>query len=247
MKEQAKNIEMTIYNEQENNKNESLHEEVIKVLKGIPLNAFCLDVGCGSARIGLWIAQNGANSVGIDIARKRLKFAKESVKMKNITNLHLIQGDIENMPFKDGSFDSGICHAVLHHFPDPSDALREIIRVCKSDLILIEPNGNNPILSLNRVISKSIEKFLGLKWQILVCGTINETLHTPMKYINIMKKESFGNFKIQFHQFNSSAQRDCLLQELILGFVHLQLKVVSLLPTPFGSNFCIIEARRFRL
>ena len=103
------------------------------------------------------------------------------------------------------------------------------------------------MLRINREMSKCVGKLLGIRWQILVCGTINETLHTPIKYINILKKEGFGDFRVHHHHFFSNPVMRGLLASLIADFIHFQLKALSLIsPISIGSNFVIIEAKRLK-
>jgi len=46
----------------------------------------------------------------------------------------------ENLSFKDNSYDYVLCKEAYHHFPRPSIALYEMLRVCKIAVLLIEPN-----------------------------------------------------------------------------------------------------------
>ncbi|MHC1747688.1 MAG: class I SAM-dependent methyltransferase [Cellulosilyticaceae bacterium] len=43
----------------------------------------------------------------------------------------LIQGDAEQLPYKDNSFDVVMCTESFHHYPQPLGALQEIYRVLK--------------------------------------------------------------------------------------------------------------------
>jgi ubiquinone/menaquinone biosynthesis C-methylase UbiE len=243
MKNQAKDVETIVFNGRVY-KRKGLPSPVINILAKIPKNVLCLDAGCGTGRVGIWLALNSRNAIGIDISRKPLEFAKKWANEAGVS-FPIIRGDIEKMPFKTKSFDAVICNFVLHHLPDCSKALEEISRVCKNDLILIEPNGSNPILRVNRVVSKILTKLLGIKWQIIACGTINETLHTPKKYVNIMEKKGFRDFKIQYVQLSDPLDKRLSLTSVINSFTNLELKVLVLLKfTPLYSNFVIIEAKK---
>src|SRR5438309_1650033 len=59
--------------------------------------------------------------------------------------MEIVEGDIEAMPFEDGSFATVICTEVLEHVPDPLMALAEIQRVLRPGGTLI---GSVPARSL---------------------------------------------------------------------------------------------------
>ena len=85
-----------------------------------------LDVGCGTGRYSLEIIQHtGANVVGLDFSRGML--SKASAKKGGIW----LQGDISNMPFKSGSFDTVIIMLVLQHVDDEALALSEAFRILR--------------------------------------------------------------------------------------------------------------------
>ena len=48
----------------------------------------------------------------------------------------------ECLSFEDYSFDYVLCKEAYHHFPRPSIALYEMMRVCKIGVVLIEPNDS---------------------------------------------------------------------------------------------------------
>ena len=49
--------------------------------------------------------------------------------------------------FPEGKFDLIILRGVLHHVLDPAEAIRQCAARTNA-LLIIEPNGNNPILKL---------------------------------------------------------------------------------------------------
>ncbi len=52
----------------------------------------------------------------------------------------VIEADVQNLPFKDNSFDIVTCFEVLEHVPDPVAAMKELRRVCKHRLLISVPN-----------------------------------------------------------------------------------------------------------
>lgn len=90
-----------------------------------------LDVGCGKGRNIHWFYHNNFNVYGIDKNEKSLKKAKETYP-KIASNISC--SEVENLPFKNESFDHIICNAVLH-FAENTDhfltMISEIIRVLK--------------------------------------------------------------------------------------------------------------------
>jgi SAM-dependent methyltransferase len=90
-----------------------------------------LDAGCGFGRHIYHAAACGAEMVGMDFSR-----AIDSTRRNtaHLPNVHLVQGDIYAPPFADETFDFFYSVGVLHHLPDPPQALRSLTR-------LLHPGG----------------------------------------------------------------------------------------------------------
>jgi SAM-dependent methyltransferase len=75
-----------------------------------------LDIGCGAGRHVQRAAEEGAEIVGID-----LSFSVDSAYTRNMGNerVHIVQADIFNLPFDQGTFDFIYSLGVLQHIPDP--------------------------------------------------------------------------------------------------------------------------------
>lgn len=54
--------------------------------------------------------------------------------------------DAELLPFGDGSFDAVLCANLLHHLAEPAVAIREMRRVARRHVVLLEPNALNPLM-----------------------------------------------------------------------------------------------------
>ncbi|WP_391121721.1 demethylmenaquinone methyltransferase [Psychrobacillus sp. L3] len=91
-----------------------------------------LDVCCGTAD---WtIALAGATGptgkvIGLDFSQNMLNVGKD--KVKNITQIELIQGNAMELPFEDNSFDYVTIGFGLRNVPDYKQVLEEMKRVAK--------------------------------------------------------------------------------------------------------------------
>lgn len=110
--------------------------KAIRKLVPIEHNTKVLDVGCGSGAFTYHLDRI-CDVTGVDTSRRMLD-------MNPVSNVHLM--DAETLDFPDKSFDIVLAHALLHHLDDPSLAVREMARVSKKWVVLMEPNRNNPLM-----------------------------------------------------------------------------------------------------
>jgi SAM-dependent methyltransferase len=82
-----------------------------------------LDAGCGT---GLNLRNLPPGSTGIDINPRNVALIQ-----KRLPQQHVVLGDLEEMPFEDGSFGTVVCTEVLEHVPDTARSIAEIRRVLK--------------------------------------------------------------------------------------------------------------------
>jgi len=75
-----------------------------------------------------------------------LDFSKNMLEMNPLPWEQKIVGDAEHLPFEDDSFDIVFCGNLLHHLEDPLIAVREMKRVARKHVLLIEPNVQNPLM-----------------------------------------------------------------------------------------------------
>jgi len=86
-----------------------------------------LDMGCGTGRHTLWLAQAGAEVTGIDFSEAMLAKAHEKAKGYSID---LIVHDLhQRLPFETGQFDMVVSGLVLEHIADLAHYFSEIARV----------------------------------------------------------------------------------------------------------------------
>ena len=98
-----------------------------------------LDVGCGSGRLLELLISKYPNieAFGIDLSENMIAQAKNNLH----SNVQLVTGDVEDMPWPDNVFDLMICNGSFHHYPNPQKSLQEMQRVLKSNgqLLIADP------------------------------------------------------------------------------------------------------------
>jgi ubiquinone/menaquinone biosynthesis C-methylase UbiE len=94
-----------------------------------------LDVGVGTGRFAKPLSEFGFEIIGIDISRQMMLKATE----KGLKNL--VVADVNNMPFRDKSFDATIIIHLFHLIPDWLKATREISRVTKNKALALLDKG----------------------------------------------------------------------------------------------------------
>lgn len=95
-----------------------------------------LDYGCGEGVLSVLMAKQGFNVVGMDISIPNIKMAKFMAKEKNLT-IDFVNGDGENLPFEDKSFDLVVASHVVEHLPNLERGLDEIKRVSDKAIIAV--------------------------------------------------------------------------------------------------------------
>ncbi len=94
-----------------------------------------LDLGCGYGWHSIYAMENGASSVvGIDISQNMLKVAKEKT---HFSEVEYICGAIEDMDFKEESFDMVLSSLAFHYIKDYKELIEKINKVLKPNGILI--------------------------------------------------------------------------------------------------------------
>jgi SAM-dependent methyltransferase len=101
-----------------------------------------LDVGCGQGIDAIEYARAGADLTGIDLTPRHVELARRNLEALGL-EADIVEGDGEQLPFADETFDRVSSNGVLHHTPDIDAALREIHRVLK-------PGGEARIILYNR-------------------------------------------------------------------------------------------------
>jgi len=89
-----------------------------------------LDVACGGGIIVCAFAPELRHATGIDMTPAMLDRARQLAVEKGIGNVTWDQGDVQSMPYADGTFNIVVTRFSMHHFLDPARVFREMLRVC---------------------------------------------------------------------------------------------------------------------
>lgn len=94
----------------------------------------CLDAGCGGTAFNSrTLAAAGAGPViAVDLNRGSLQLVRASLE-NGSAGFSVACGSVLQLPFPHASFDFVVCSGVVHHTPDPGQALRELRRIMKPD------------------------------------------------------------------------------------------------------------------
>jgi len=190
-----------------------------------------LDMGCGEGtRLNTLLKAtklNGKQLIGIDAS----KIAIDSAR-KQYPAIKFLVGDLEELPFKDNSFDLLYSAYVFEHLIHPEKVLNEAKRVLKSSgaLVIIAPNFGSPNRrSPNSEESKLVKLLSGfvndfsllfandsLNWVIVtpktdIYTTDADTTVEPYILSLIKYCENLG-FKVQYFSSNWEVDKFSMFQ-----------------------------------
>jgi len=84
-----------------------------------------LDLGCGVGNVSVVASKHSCNVVALDVSLNALKGAR----LRQIKNIHVVNGDALKLPFADESFDVVVAYDLYEHVCDKDGLLKEIRRV----------------------------------------------------------------------------------------------------------------------
>ncbi len=98
-----------------------------------------LDIATGTGDLAILLSKSNAPKItGLDLSAGMLEVGKQKIKALNLQNrIEMIQGDSENLPFADNSFDAITVGFGIRNFEDLEKGLSEILRVLKPGGIFV--------------------------------------------------------------------------------------------------------------
>ncbi len=122
--------------------NARLIETIIR-LGRIERGARVADLGCGSGVFTDLLQRHGCDCTGLDLSPKLIEIARAKFPA-----VEFVEGDVEQLPFADASFDVVLLSGLVHHLPDPARCAAEVFRVLRRGgrFVAFDPNRMNPFM-----------------------------------------------------------------------------------------------------
>jgi ubiquinone/menaquinone biosynthesis C-methylase UbiE len=117
----------------------------------LPREGTCLEIGIGTGRIALPLAQAGVSIVGVDIS---LEMLRRLVTNAGPSHPPIAVADATRLPFGDHSFASAIASHVFHLIPNWTSAVDELSRVLRPGGILLASRGGRSSDGWARKVSR---------------------------------------------------------------------------------------------
>jgi ubiquinone/menaquinone biosynthesis C-methylase UbiE len=135
------------------------------------------DLGCGTGQLTATLAPFVGRVVAVDASAAMLQAARK--RLQGFENVELRRGDLEALPIDDARLDAATLALVLHHLPEPGQALAEVARVLK-------PRGRLLIVDMLPHDRESYRQQMGHVW----LGFSDEHLR------RILDESGFGDVRI---------------------------------------------------
>jgi ubiquinone/menaquinone biosynthesis C-methylase UbiE len=99
-----------------------------------------LDVATGAGHTAFALAPYAAEVVALDITREMLTVAQQVASERHLHNIRFLEGNAQELPCADASFDVVTCRHAAHHFPNLHRGVREWARVLRpgGKLVLVD-------------------------------------------------------------------------------------------------------------
>ena len=166
---------------------------VKQVIRSKPTNI--LDIATGTGDVAIMLAEKSNGTVtGLDLSEQMLQLARRKSEKARLENVSYLQGDSENLPFEDNSFDAITVAFGVRNFEHTDKGLDECYRVLKDGGLIAVLEFSKP----NRVVIKQLYN-LYFKYVLPLIGRL--TSKDPKAYTYL------------FESVQSFPQRE--------GFIHL--------------------------
>ncbi|MFT7668440.1 MAG: ubiquinone/menaquinone biosynthesis C-methylase UbiE [Planctomycetota bacterium] len=120
---------------------EGLCRSLIKLL---PRGRYA-DLGIGDGLLTMMLAEIAEEVTAVDLSAGMLAQLKQRAAQKGLTNIVTVEGDIDDLPLSNNSYDYAVLSQALHHSQHPESALHEAVRILKpgGKLLVIDLLAHN--------------------------------------------------------------------------------------------------------
>ncbi|WP_196890293.1 bifunctional demethylmenaquinone methyltransferase/2-methoxy-6-polyprenyl-1,4-benzoquinol methylase UbiE [Aureivirga sp. CE67] len=180
-------------------------KKVLKIVKSKNPKTI-LDIATGTGDVAILLSQAKPEKiVGLDLSNGMLEVGRKKIKERNLDNLiEMIQGDSENLPFEDNSFDVITVSFGVRNFENLNKGIQEIYRVLK-------PGGTFIVLEFSQPTKFPMKQLYGFysKRILPIFGRMISKDSSAYTYLpesvaafpfgnafnNILEKNGFNNAK----------------------------------------------------
>ncbi len=113
---------------------------IAALVETLPAGERCLEIGVGTGRIALPLAERGIHVMGVDIS---LEMLRKLAGRRSGPWPQAAVGDATQLPFRAAGFGSAVASHVLHLVPDWKLAVAEITRVVRPGGVLVASRGSH--------------------------------------------------------------------------------------------------------
>lgn len=124
----------------------------VAALANVKAGERALDLCCGTGDIAFAMAGGGADVTGLDFSAKMLEVARARLGRVKSVSLEFIQGDAQQLPFPDNSFDAVTVGYGLRNLSSWAAGVREMVRVAKPGGRIVALDFGKPANALWRSI-----------------------------------------------------------------------------------------------
>lgn len=104
-------------------------EGLARALLRLAPRARYADLGIGDGMLTLMLSEVGESVTAVDLSPEMLRQLELRAAKQGIDNVECVEGDIEDLPLPDSSFDVVVMSQALHHAELPARALGEAARI----------------------------------------------------------------------------------------------------------------------
>ncbi len=92
-----------------------------------------LDLGCGSGWLTIFLAREGFEVIGVDLAKHAVELGQQWAQQENLDNARFEASDITSLSYPDHSFDAIVANSIFEHltYELAETALHQMVRLLR--------------------------------------------------------------------------------------------------------------------
>ncbi len=170
----------------------STGDRIVEALAGVldPQGKWVLEVGAGSGRDSLRLAEMGARVVALDYSPAAVRTVRELAKQQGVA-VFVVLGDALQMPFRPGAFDLVFHQGLLEHFRDPLPLLRANMAVLRpGGYVLVDvPQKYHPYTAIKHLLMWIGRWFAGWETEYTIGG-----LESLVRSVGLTPVKCYGDW-----------------------------------------------------